>query len=72
VAWPKEDVPPLQGSIFYGIVTQGFALGWYVSPRWGWRLGEHVGGLGQGRAVLGEGVAVLDAGLDAAKCGFSL
>ncbi len=21
------------------IVTQGDALGWYVSPRWGWRVG---------------------------------
>ena len=30
-----EDVSPLQGLIHGGPLTQGDALGWYVSPRWG-------------------------------------
>jgi hypothetical protein len=31
-------VSPLQGSMIYRTGTQGVALGWYVSPRWGWRF----------------------------------
>ncbi|MFC1707865.1 hypothetical protein ACFL59_13800 [Planctomycetota bacterium] len=30
--WPPPDIPPLQGWGRGALLTQGFALGWYVPP----------------------------------------
>jgi len=31
----NEDVTPFQGWFFMGRLSQGVALGWYVTPLWG-------------------------------------